>query len=206
VSELPPEALAPVPGPRPEVPAPIDSVLPPVDRDLGIVWRVLGVVVVVACCAVVFQQLNPALLFRDTTANGGDMGAHVWFPQYLRDHLLPSWRVAGWSPDWFAGFPAGQFYFPLPALLVVALDVVLPYNVAFKVVTALGLVLMPAAAYGLGRGLNVRRPGPELFALSTTLFLFFKGVAATSGPEGHQLHQLRWCTSCSPYTGVGIPS
>ena len=48
------------------------------------------------------------------------MGAHVWFPAYLRDHLLPSWRVAGWSPDWFAGFPAGQFYFPLPALLVVA--------------------------------------------------------------------------------------
>ena len=28
--------------------------------------------------------------------------------------------VAGWSPDFYAGFPAGQFYFPLPALLIVA--------------------------------------------------------------------------------------
>ncbi|MGZ4802064.1 MAG: 6-pyruvoyl-tetrahydropterin synthase-related protein [Acidimicrobiia bacterium] len=178
MSELPPEALAPEPGPLPEVPAASDAVLPPADRDLGLAWRLLGIAVVVACCAVVFQQLNPALLLRDTTANGGDMGAHVWFPAYLRDHLLPSWRVAGWSPDWFAGFPAGQFYFPLPALLVVALDVVLPYNVAFKLVTALGPVLLPASAYFLGRGLKLRRPGPELFAVATTLFLFFKGIGA----------------------------
>ena len=110
------------------------------------------------------------------------MGAHVWFPAYLRDHLLPSWRVAGWSPDWFAGFPAGQFYFPVPALLVVVLDVVLPYNVAFKLVTALGPVALPAGAYVLGRGLKVRRPGPELFAVAATLFLFFKGV---DGRRGH---------------------
>jgi hypothetical protein len=181
VSELPPEALAPETGPPPEVPALADVALPPGDRDLVVVWRVLGVLVVAACCIVVLWQLDPRLLLRDTTANGGDMGAHVWFPAYLRDHLLPHWRVAGWSPDWFAGFPAGQFYFPLPAVITVVLGVVMPYNVAFKVVTALGLVLMPAAAYGLGRGLNVRRPGPELFALSTTLFLFFKGVAAAPG-------------------------
>ena len=59
------------------------------------------------------------------------MGAHVWWPAYLRDHLLP-WRVAGWSPDFYAGFPAGQFYFPVPALMIIGLDVVIPYNVAFK--------------------------------------------------------------------------
>ena len=181
MSELPPEALAPDPGPPPDVPAAADTVLPPPDRDLGLAWRWIGAVVVVACCLVVFWQLNPTLLLRDTTANGGDMGAHVWFPAYLKDHLLALWRVAGWSPDWFAGFPAGQFYFPIPALLMVLLDFVMPYNVAFKLVTALGLVLMPLGAYGLGRGLNVRRPGPELFAVLTTLFLFFKGVTAAPG-------------------------
>ena len=41
-----------------------------------------------------------------------------------------------------------------------SLDLVLPYNVAFKLVTALGPVLLPASAYVLGRGLHVRRPGP----------------------------------------------
>jgi hypothetical protein len=181
VSERPPEALAPEPATASEVPAPADAAVPPADRDLTVAWRVLAALVVVACCALVLWQLNPRLLLRNTTANGGDMGAHVWFPAYLRDHLLPHFRVAGWSPDWFAGFPAGQFYFPLPALLVVLLDLVLPYNVAFKLVTALGPVALPAAAYAFGRGLKVRRPGPELFAVATTMFLFFKGVAADPG-------------------------
>jgi hypothetical protein len=181
VSALPPEALAPDSGPVPDVPAASDTTLPPEDRDLALLWRAIGFVVVAACSIVVLWQLNPSLLLRNTTANGGDMGAHVWFPAYLRDHLLPSWRVAGWSPDYFAGFPAGQFYFPLPALLAVVLDFVLPYNVAFKIVTALGPVLLPVSAYGLGRGLKLRRPGPELFAVAATLFLFFKGVSATAG-------------------------
>src|SRR4051812_38055405 len=181
VSERPPEALAPGLVVVPEIPAPEEAALPPADRDLTVAWRVIAALIVVACCALVLWQLNPRLLLRNTTANGGDMGAHVWFPAYLRDHLLPHFRVAGWSPDWFAGFPAGQFYFPLPALLVVLLDLVLPYNVAFKLVTALGPVALPAAAYGLGRGLKVRRPGPELFAVAATMFLFFKGVAADAG-------------------------
>lgn len=181
VRTTPPREVAPDPEPSPEVPARSDTPLPPSDQDLRRYWRILGIVVVVACCGVVFRQLNPGLLFRDTTANGGDMGAHVWFPAYLRDHLLPSFRIAGWSPDWFAGFPAGQFYFPAPAVLVVVLDLFLPYNVAFKLVTALGPVLLPAAAYFLGRGLKVRRPGPELFAVGATLFLFFKGIGASPG-------------------------
>lgn len=175
---------------EPELPAPgveltkrgrEDTELPPGDRDLTRVWRVLGALVVAACCGLVLWQLNPGLLLRDTTPSGGDMGAHVWFPAFLRDHLLPSFRVAGWSPDWFGGFPAGQFYFPLPALLIVALDVLMPYNVAFKLVTALGPVALPAAAYAFGRGLRVRRPGPELFAVAAVLFLFFKGVDAAPG-------------------------
>src|SRR5688572_12657508 len=63
----------------------------------------LGLAILVACCVYIFLQLQPHLILRDTTAAGGDMGAHVWWPAYLRDHLLP-WRLAGWSPDFYAGF------------------------------------------------------------------------------------------------------
>ena len=59
----------------------------------------------------------------DTTPTGGDMGAHVWGPAYLRDHLLPNGRLVGWTPDWYAGFPAFQFYMVLPSLAIVMLDV-----------------------------------------------------------------------------------
>jgi len=136
----------------------------------------IGVLIVVACCGFVFWKLHPQLLFRDTTANGGDMGAHVWLPAYLRDHVLGKWQVAGWSPDWFGGFPVGQFYFPLPSLLVVILDVFLPYNVAFKLVTAIGPIMLPAAAYAFGRGIRAPRPTPVFFALAALVFLFFKGA------------------------------
>ena len=133
----------------------------------------LGIAVVAACCIYIFVQLQPNLLFLNTTPTGGDTGAHVWFPAYLRDHLLP-WRLAGWSPDYYAGFPAGQFYFPTPALLIVLLDIVIPYNIAFKLVTALGPLLLPVAAYVFARGLRAPRPAPGLFAVGATAFLFFK--------------------------------
>ena len=135
-----------------------------------------GVAIVAACCVFVLFQLQPDLLLRNTTTAGGDTGAHVWWPAYLRDHLLPQFRIAGWAPDWFAGFPAGQFYFPFPALLIVALDTILPYNIAFKLVTALGSIALPAAAYAFGRGLRAPRPAPALFAVGATIFLFFKGA------------------------------
>src|SRR4030095_10192036 len=66
-------------------------------------------------------QLQPGLLIRNTTPAGGDMGAHVWAPAYLRDHLLPDLQLTGWTPDWYAGFPAYQFYMVVPSLFVVVL-------------------------------------------------------------------------------------
>ncbi len=141
-------------------------------------WVGLGVVAL--CCLFVLFQQEPHLLLRDTTPAGGDTGAHVWWPAYLRDHLLPNWRLAGWTPDFYAGFPAGQFYFPLPALGIVVLDAVLPYNIAFKLVTALGPVALPAGAYAFGRGLRAPRPAPAAMAVAATAFLFFRGDPGTS--------------------------
>ncbi len=90
----------------------------------------------------VFHQLNPnGLIFEDNVPTGGDMGAHVWGPAFLRDHLLPDWRLSGWTTDWYAGFPAYQFYFVVPALFVVALNVGLePFPAVLCVLSALGAV------------------------------------------------------------------
>ncbi|HET6951088.1 MAG TPA: hypothetical protein VFI47_11970 [Acidimicrobiales bacterium] len=84
--------------------------------------RAIDLLVVGACVAFVAWHMQPHLLLRDTTPAGGDMGAHVWGPAYLRDHLLPSGQVAGWTPDWYAGFPAYQFYMVLPSLVIVLLN------------------------------------------------------------------------------------
>ena len=81
-----------------------------------------GFFVALVCAVFVFIQLHPELIFSDTTPAGGDMGAHVWGPAFLRDNLLSNGRLSGWTPDWYAGFPAFQFYMVVPALAIVALN------------------------------------------------------------------------------------
>jgi len=127
----------------------------------------------------VFSQLQPSLLFSNTTPSGGDMGAHVWLPAFLRDHLLHHGRITGWAPDWYAGFPALTFYFPLPSILIVLLGVLLPYGVAFKLVTVLGVLSLPVAAYLFGRLSRMPFPGPALLAVATVPFLFDRSPGFT---------------------------
>lgn len=151
-------------------------------------WELaIGYAIVIASTLVVFYIINPGLLrpyswrfnfiptgwsggkgdlLLNTTANGGDMGAHVWWPKFLADNWFTKGRLAGWAPDWYAGFPVGQYYFPIPAVLVWIFNIVLPYNVAFKLVTALGPLLLPASAFYFARGLRAPWPAPPLFAVA----------------------------------------
>jgi hypothetical protein len=128
--------------------------------------RAVGWVIVGVCVVLAVWVLHPSKLLLDTTANGGDMGAHVWWPQFLREHWFTQFRLSGWAPDWYAGFPVGQFYFPLPAVFISILDVVLPYNVAFKLITALGPAMLPPAAYAFARGIRAPWPAPPAFAVA----------------------------------------
>ncbi|MFN0092781.1 MAG: 6-pyruvoyl-tetrahydropterin synthase-related protein [Acidimicrobiales bacterium] len=134
--------------------------------------RLVSLGVVLGCMVFVVVQLHPSKLVLNTMPAGGDMGAHVWAPAYLKDHLLPHGRLTGWSPDWYAGFPVYHFYMVVPSLLILLLWTVLPYGVAFKLVTVAGLVAMPAAAWALGRLAGFARPGPELLAVASLPFIF----------------------------------
>ncbi|MFQ3367333.1 MAG: putative membrane protein, partial [Candidatus Poriferisodalaceae bacterium] len=100
------------------------------------------------------------------------MGAHVWGPAFLRDELLPNFQLRGWSGDWYAGFPAMHFYMFLPYLAIVAVDLLLPYGVAFKLVAVAGVALMPAAAWFLARLSRWPFPLPALSAVAGFLFVF----------------------------------
>ncbi|GIT01162.1 MAG: hypothetical protein CM1200mP26_28740 [Acidimicrobiales bacterium] len=64
-------------------------------------------------------------------------GRRVWGPAFLRDELLPHFRLTGWTPDWYAGFPAYHFYMVVPILLVVAVDVGLAAPLLVVVLPAL---------------------------------------------------------------------
>jgi len=130
-----------------------------------------------------FVQIDfrtPALLIANTPT-GGDMGAHVLLPQYLRDSLLPSGRILGWSNDWYAGFPVLYFYFPLPALTTVVLDLFLPYGVAFKLTTILGLLALPSAIYFFVRSLGFARLVSALATAVASGYVFMESFSIFGG-------------------------
>ncbi len=133
--------------------------------------------------AVHFNPLNPGadLIFDNNTPTGGDMGAHVWGPAYLRDHLLPHWQLSGWSMDWYSGLPVYRFYMVVPALAIVLLDVILPYGVAFKLVVISGLVTLPACCWAFGRLARFRYPMPELFAFAGLAFALNESYSIYGG-------------------------
>ena len=113
---------------------------------------------------------NPVL--ENNTPTGGDFGAHVWGPAYLRDHILPHWRLSGWAPDWYAGFPMYKFYMVVPALLTVLLDVVLPYGVALKMVEPARPGRPAVVLLGLRRLAGLPFPIPPLLSIASVFFLF----------------------------------
>jgi hypothetical protein len=121
------------------------------------------------------------LIFDDTTPTGGDFGAHVWGPAYLRDHLLPSFRLNGWTMDWYAGMPAYRFYMVLPAVAIVLVNVVLPYGVAMKLVSVLGLITLPVCCWAFGRLANFRHPIPEMFAFAGLSFALDESFSIYGG-------------------------
>jgi hypothetical protein len=144
---------------------------------------VLITTTVVMMLIVHLNPLSPSrdLVFDRTTPTGGDMGAHVWAPAFLRDHFLPNFQLSGWSMDWYAGLPLYRFYMVVPALAIVALDVVLPYGVAFKLVAVSGLVLFPLACWAFGRLAGFRHPIPELFSVAALCFLLDESFSIYGG-------------------------
>lgn len=153
---------------------------PPWDRQRVWTW-IVRVALVGLSTFIALRVVQPGLLIKINTPTGGDMGAHVWGPAYLRDHLLPEWRLNGWTMDWYSGFPIYRFYMVVPALLIVLLDVVLPYGVAFKLVAVLGIVTLPIALYAFGRLARFAYPLPELFAVVGLIYLLDESYTIYGG-------------------------
>ena len=152
------------------------------ERQAGLgVEAWVSMIIVGFCVVFVFMQLSPTHILSSSTPAGGDMGAHVWGPAYMRDHLLPSMQLTGWSPDWFAGFPAYQFYMVVPSLAIALLSLVIPYGIAFKLIAISGLLTLPIACWVFARLVRLPFPAPPLFAIGATLFLFDRSFSIYGG-------------------------
>jgi 6-pyruvoyl-tetrahydropterin synthase related domain len=143
------------------------------------VQRALTVLTFGAIYLVLLNTLHWNLILSATTAAGGDMGSHHYVATFLREDLLPRGRVTGWAPGWFAGIPMLTFYFPLPYVLIALLSLPLGDQVAFKLVTVLGLLGLPLTCWLAFRLLRLREPAPLLAACAACVFLFLAQVTPT---------------------------
>jgi hypothetical protein len=142
---------------------------------------VITFVVVAVCVVFTFVELQPGDIFANTTPAGGDMGAHVWLPQFLKSHLLGHLRVTGWAPGWYDGFPALTFYFPLPMWAIALASYIIPYNIAFKLVVVSGLLTLPIAAWFFGRAARLPFPGPACLSVASVGYLFCRDFTIYGG-------------------------
>jgi len=77
--------------------------------------------------------------------------------------------------------PIINFYFPLPYLLIALLSKIIPYNIAFKIITVLGSFLLPACVYWMMKLFRFKYPYPLLSAMGATLFLFMESYSIYGG-------------------------
>ena len=145
-------------------------------------WKRLSAILVVGGATLfVLLTLHPDLIFRNNTPTGGDMGAHVWGPAFLRDHLLNHFRLQGWSMDWYAGLPVYRYYMVVPALFIVGLNLVLPYGIAIKIAAVIGILTLPYCAWLFGRFARFAYPIPEMLAIAATIFLYDESFTIYGG-------------------------
>lgn len=118
------------------------------------------------------DYLRPSLLLLPTITAGGDTPCHYPTAVFFAEYLLPKLRFHGWYAGAYLGHPLLLYYFPLPFLVMAALAPVVGMPVAFKLGTALPVLLLPILAYVSFRLLDFRFPGPLLGATASVVFLF----------------------------------
>jgi 6-pyruvoyl-tetrahydropterin synthase-like protein/tetratricopeptide repeat protein len=128
-----------------------------------------------AVWALLFSYFRPSLLLLDTMTAGGDTPSFHHPIEHLRNVLLPAGYPQGWDPGNFGGYAPYRSYFLPPSLIVVALSWFIPFNVAFKLVTVLGIFLLPLATVVCLRAMDYPFPIPAVGAAASLLLLFNQG-------------------------------
>lgn len=152
------------------------------ESELAVTLRAMSsTAVVLGATLILLSIVHPNLIFRNNTPTGGDMGAHVWGPAFLRDVLLPQWQLTGWSMDWYAGLPTYRFYMVIPALAIVFFDVFLPYGIAFKIIAVIGILAMPLCTWLMARWAKLAYPLPELLVIAVMVFMLDESFTIYGG-------------------------
>src|SRR5438046_10531173 len=99
----------------------------------------------------------------------------------IDDALFSHLHLAHDAYVFWGGFEAFQFYFPLPYVCGAALSHVVGSNIAFKHVTAFGLLALPPAFYWMARFFQNPMPRRIPAGLSSIAILFTEAPRKWAG-------------------------
>ncbi len=125
--------------------------------------------------------LRPSLMLLPTITAGGDTPCHYPTAVWFHERLLPQLRLHGWYPGSYLGHPLLLYYFPLPFLVISAITPAIGMPVAFKLGTALGILLLPLWVYASFRLMRFAFPAPLLGAAAALVFLYVEDTPIWGG-------------------------
>lgn len=141
----------------------------------------IDILILITIFVFLFSYFTPDLFLSNNIPTGGDMPSHYYPAKYLKDVLLPKGRIVGWMQGNYAGFPLFQVYFPFPFLLIVLLSYAIPMQVAFKIISVMGVFSLPLCSYFSIKLMHYKFPCSIIVALFTLPFLFMEANSMWGG-------------------------
>ena len=118
-----------------------------------------------------FDQIPWNLIFKNTMVSGGDTGSHNYIAYKIKD-IFPT--IKTWTHDWYGGFPFLYFYPPLMFVISTIISFFVKINVAFKITTLLGTLMLPICVYLGLKFMGYKKFIPEIGAMGSIMFLFLE--------------------------------
>jgi uncharacterized membrane protein len=130
-----------------------------------------ALLVVAVCCLYALWLARPELVFSPLVPLRTDLGGHIVALTHLIEESLARGHLMDWSHQWFAGYPAFYFYFPLPAILIAAGTLLVPVEAAARSLAVLAPALLPAATYVFVRACAFDRLHGACAAIAAAAYL-----------------------------------
>ncbi len=140
---------------------------------MKIFQRIRLPILILLISEVVLIGLFPAsLIFKSNVTAGGDTPSHFISAIAMSRGLWTFFSPVAWLPGAYGGFPLFLQYFPLPFAIMALISLAVSLQVAFKLVTLLAILPLPAAAYLCLRRLGYAQNTAEIGAVLSLPFLF----------------------------------
>lgn len=143
--------------------------------------KIVNLIFLLIITLFIFQFIPLKFLLLNTSTTGGDTFSHYGIARFLVENIFPKLNVTGWYPGSYAGFPVLTFYMPLPFLLIYLFSLIIKFNFAFKLITLLGIILLPTSTYLMTKDLKFPRWGRLLAAAFSLIFVFNESYTMYGG-------------------------